>query len=90
MNLENIHNYYEKLVVEHLFQHQIQDEGQRDQDYLEDLACLALNRLPVHYVRHDVDTAFFLSDDAYQAMQREVADAVNAAVAYLKQRAEAI
>ena len=59
MNFENIHNYYEKLVLDHMHEHLIDRQGITDQNLLEDVACVALNRLPTRYVRHDVDTAFF-------------------------------
>ncbi len=32
-------------------------------DLLADVACVALNRLPPRYIRHDVDTMFYMSDD---------------------------
>ena len=31
-------------------------------DLLADVACVALNRLPPRYIRHEVDFAFYLSD----------------------------
>jgi len=85
MNFENIHNYYEKLVLDHMHEHLIDQQGITDQDLLEDIACVALNRLPARYVRHDVDTAFFTSDEEWQRMEKQVAAAVEAAVDYVRQ-----
>lgn len=88
MNFENIHNYYEKLVLEHLHDTLIEQQGISDQDLLEDVACVALNRLPTRYVRHDVDTAFFTSDEEWQRMEKQVAAAVAAALDYVRQHGE--
>ena len=79
MNIGNIHNYYESLVGEYLMQ-ELDDEQLQDQDFLEDVACLALNRLPARYVRHDVDMAFFLSTTEREQMQTAVMESVGAAI----------
>lgn len=86
MTFENIHNYYEKLVVDYLRKSAAGLEGAADQDYLEDVACVALNRLPTRYVRHDVDTAFYMSDAEHQTMQGEVEEAVADALTYVRDR----
>lgn len=83
MNFENIHNYYEQLVFRHLREKLAQEAA--DQDFLEDVACLALNRLPARYVRYDVDTAFFMSEDDQLAMEAQVAQAVAAAIAFVNE-----
>ncbi|WP_127478255.1 late competence development ComFB family protein [Sulfurivermis fontis] len=88
MNFENIHNYYEKLVLEHLQDALTKQQGITDQDLLEDVACVALNRLPTRYVRHDVDTAFFTSDEEWQRMEKQVAAAVAAALDYVRERGD--
>lgn len=85
MNFENIHNYYEKLVIDYLLE-QVSGVAHEaaDQDYLEDVACVALNRLPTRYVRYDVDTAFYMSDAEHQTMRGEVEEAVADALAYVQ------
>ncbi|GAB4297476.1 MAG: hypothetical protein Kow0096_15490 [Thiohalomonadaceae bacterium] len=88
MNFENIHNYYEKLVLEHLQDTLIDRQGITDQDLLEDVACVALNRLPTRYVRYDVDTAFFTSDEEWQRMEKQVEAAVAAALDYVRERGD--
>jgi hypothetical protein len=85
MNFENIHNYYEKLVFERLQDEVAEKQGITDEDLLEDVACVALNRLPTRYVRYDVDTAFFMSDEERQHMEIQVAAAVDAALEYVRQ-----
>ena len=47
-----------------------------DPDYLEDVACVALNQLPARYVRHEVDLAFYIPVEERLEMERAVAQAV--------------
>jgi hypothetical protein len=75
MNFESIHNYYETLVTEYILSTLAREEGV-DQDFLEDVACLALNQLPARYVRHDVDMAFFLTTRERERMQSHIIEAV--------------
>jgi len=57
-----------------------------DEDYLQDVACLALNMLPARYVRHDVDMAFFLTsterNKISEMVTKSVADAIEQASKY--------
>ena len=75
MNFEGIHNYYEALVIEHIMDTVAKEPG-IDEDFLEDVACLALNHLPSRYVRHDVDMAFFLTTREREKMQTNITEAV--------------
>jgi len=75
MNFEAIHNYYEALVIEHIMDTIAKEPG-IDQNFLEDVACLALNQLPARYVRHDVDMAFFLTTREREKMQTNIIEAV--------------
>ncbi|WP_198263202.1 late competence development ComFB family protein [sulfur-oxidizing endosymbiont of Gigantopelta aegis] len=76
MRFDSIHNYYETLVVRELIQTFVDDIKNIDEDYLQDIACIALNMLPARYVRHDVDMAFFLSTDDRTEMDHAVKSAV--------------
>ncbi len=84
MNFESIHNYYETLVTEHIMNTLAKEEGV-DQDFLEDVACLALNQLPARYVRHDVDMAFFLTARERERMQDHIVEAVLDATRQVRQ-----
>lgn len=79
MDIGSIHNYYESLVGEYLINDALQGE-EYNQDFLEDVACLALNHLPARYVRHDVDMAFFLTTREREKMQQQVTEAVLKAI----------
>jgi hypothetical protein len=85
MNFEAIHNYYESLVIEHVM-NTVAREEDVSEDFLEDVACLALNRLPARYVRHDVDMAFFLTTRERDKMHHDVTEAVLNAVKTVHER----
>lgn len=76
MRFDSIHNYYETLVVRELIQTFVEDIKNIDEDYLQDIACIALNMLPSRYVRHDVDMAFFLTTSERAEMDDSVREAV--------------
>lgn len=80
----SVHNYYEKLVFEQLVR--ASDRATQDGHFLADVACVALNRLPPRYVRHDVDMTFFLSATELDEIQNKVAEAVNYALEYVSTR----
>lgn len=83
MPLENIHNHTETLVVEELRTALAGYSGGLDARVIEDIACIALNKLPAHYIRHTVDYASHLSDQQHQALERQVHDAVREAIAFV-------
>ncbi len=85
MKFELMHNYYESLVTEHIMS-TLAHEGDYSDDYLEDVACLALNQLPARYVRHDVDMAFFLSTRERERMQQAIVEAVLSAIRTINER----
>lgn len=85
MNVPGIHNYYEPLVTEQV-RHSIAHESEYNEDFLQDVACLALNQLPARYVRHDADMAFFLSTREREKMQHAVGEAVLTAIRIITER----
>lgn len=84
-NFEQVHNYYERLVFEDVAR---ASEAYPDftSDMLGDVACVALNRLPARYVRHDVDMMFYLTETERHDIERAIADALEFAFAYVSQR----
>lgn len=81
---DSVHNYYEHLVFEHL--QQSNERAGTDGDFFADVACVALNRLPPRYVRHDVDMTFFMTPNELEEMSQRITTAVNDAVAYVESR----
>jgi hypothetical protein len=55
-------------------------------ELLADVACVALNRLPPRYIRHDVDMAFYLSPHEYSDIENKVTDAINAGILLVEKR----
>jgi competence protein ComFB len=80
----SVHNYYERLVFEQL--RRASDRAAADPNFMADVACVALNRLPPRYVRHDVDMTFFLSPIEHDEILDKVARAVNEALTYVEGR----
>lgn len=80
----DIHNFYEHIVLEHLEANNLNQKY--DQDFIADLCCLTLTRLPARYIRHDIDMAFFLSNDERAAMNKEVKEAIDISLLYLQKR----
>ncbi|MBE0471027.1 MAG: late competence development ComFB family protein [Methyloprofundus sp.] len=80
MAFDAVHNYYEKLVFEEIAQ--FYDDGHLEEDEIEDIACIALNKIPPRYIRHHVDMCFFMIEQDRREMLDQVKDAV--AFAYEK------
>jgi competence protein ComFB len=85
MSFENIHNYYEVMVLERLNDMINADFIDNDPVFLEDVACVALNQLPAKYVKYDVDMVFYLTPDEKERIDYDVHRAVTAAVEYVTQ-----
>jgi len=80
MVFENIHNYYEQIVLRHILETLGQQE---DRDFIEDIACVALNQLPARYVKHNVDMVYYLTAEEREAMQQQIEKAVTHAIEYV-------
>lgn len=83
-DVDFIHNYYERRVLQEIID--TVARAQQDREFLADVACVALNRLPPRYIRHDVDMTFFMSPQEMQEIENKVTAAVKAAVAYVEGR----
>jgi hypothetical protein len=55
-------------------------------ELLADVACVALNRLPSRYIRHEVDLAFYLSERERSEGDRHLAEAVDYAFGFVQAR----
>ena len=85
-DFDTIHNHHERAVIEavrasaraypHLYT-----------ELLADIACVALNRLPPRYIRHEVDFAFYLTDRERNENERAIAEAVSFAFEFVQARA---
>jgi hypothetical protein len=84
MKLDNdIHNYYEHLVLERI--ELLGLNMSKNEDYLADLCCLALNQIPPRYIRFEVDMSFYLGQSERQQMEMNAVNAVSQAMSFLEQ-----
>ena len=84
-NFEQVHNYYERLVFEDVAR-QSEAHPAFTADMLADVACVALNRLPARYVRHDVDMMFYLTEHERHAIEQAMTEALAFGFAFVAQR----
>ncbi|MES2824454.1 MAG: late competence development ComFB family protein [Pseudomonadota bacterium] len=83
--VEFVHNYYEKLVLQEVMQQSSRVQA-GDREFMADVACVALNRLPPRYIRHDVDMTFFMSPQDMQETEQKITNAVAMALTYVESR----
>ncbi|MBP8127629.1 MULTISPECIES: late competence development ComFB family protein [Aeromonas] len=79
----DIHNFYEHLVLKEIEKQDLQQKLTGDQ--MADLCCLTLNQLPSHYIRHDVDMIYFLTDDKRTEMEKLVVTSLKQALQKIEQ-----
>ena len=79
---DDIHNYYEKLVVLHFAALKLEETYEAD--FIADLTCVVLNQLPNRYIRHEVDMAFYLPASERFEMESNVKVAINKSLEFMK------
>lgn len=86
-SFDQVHNYYERLVFEEVARRaQTPENSDCTADMLSDVACLALNRLPARYVRHDVDMMFYMTEPERQAIERSLDEVLNFSFGFVRER----
>ena len=85
-NFEQVHNYYERLIFEEVAR-RAEDHPEFTLDMLGDVACVALNRLPARYVRHDVDLMFYLTEHERHAIELSMEEVLQFAFGFVLERA---
>ena len=84
MSINNhIRNYYEQLVAEEILRTLSDQDKINNVDYLADVACVALNRLPARYIRFEVDMAFYMTPDELAQNNEGVQKAVKQAISFV-------
>lgn len=84
-DFHSLRNYYEQLVVDTVITlgpnyPLVNDEQQPD------VACVALNRLPPRYIRHQVDLAFHMTEKERNDSEQLIADSVKYAYEFVQAR----
>lgn len=85
---DDIHNYYEKLVMQHFAAEKFEDKY--DSEFIADLVCVVLNQLPTRYIRHEVDMAFYLPPSERFEMESRVKEAISKALSFMDSNKESI
>jgi hypothetical protein len=84
-DFESIHNHYERIIFEAVMASSASYPNV-PRDLLADVACVALNRLPPRYVRHDVDLVFYLTEAERAHNEVAIAEAVKYAFEFVQAR----
>ncbi|WP_100641424.1 late competence development ComFB family protein [Marinobacter salexigens] len=77
-----IDNFYERLVMEAI---ETTREPGDTVDYLTDVMCVALNRLPSRYYRHTIDMMFYLADEELRGMKEKSLASVKSARDFVRE-----
>ncbi|MCA0176271.1 MAG: late competence development ComFB family protein [Proteobacteria bacterium] len=85
MDTTSIRNHQEKLVFAAVHD-QSRHYPHLGADALTDIACVALNRLPPRYIRHEVDMAFFQTEHERTESERTVLEAVEFSFGFVQAR----
>jgi competence protein ComFB len=81
---DSIYNYHENLVFDRIDQQLLNTRYANDKNFYDDVACISLNQLPSHYVRHSVDAGFYMSSEEHAKIAEQVSTAVKEAIAKVK------
>jgi len=85
INFEQVHNYFERVVFEAVGK-MSGSYPDFSADMLADVACVALNRLPARYLRHDVDMMFYLTELERSVMEDALQEALSFAFGFVGER----
>ena len=83
----SVRNHNERAVFDAVLHHAERYPGlAHSPELLADVACVALNRLPSRYIRHEVDFVFYLSERERAESERQLAEAVEYAFGFVQAR----
>ena len=87
MDFSSVHNNHEKTVFAAVAACAPRYPGvASDPELLADVACVALNRLTPHYIRHSADLAFYITEKERLACQSKLDESVEFAFGYVQAR----
>ena len=81
---ETIHNHHERAVLDAVIAAAADYEHLNDDEFLADVVCVALNRLPPRYIRHDVDYSFYLTERERAENEAAIREAVSFAFEFVQ------
>ncbi|TLX45636.1 competence protein ComFB [Pseudoalteromonas phenolica] len=85
---DDVHNYYEKVMLDRIVERNLQDKY--DDDVMADFCCTVLNQLPARYIRYDVDMAFYLPQHERIQMEQRVDIAIDVAMTQVAKRGSTV
>jgi competence protein ComFB len=77
-------NYYEQVVSDEIRRQLAVRVNEPEMDFMADVACVALNRLPPKYYRYEVDMAFYMSPNELYEVKERVTNVVSEAIAFVE------
>ena len=84
----SIYNHHERVIYQAVVDYAPNFPAvANDDNLLVDVACVALNRLPPRYIRHEVDFVFYLTDRERQEIDVAIKEAVGYAFEFVQTRA---
>ncbi len=83
--VNHINNYYEQVVAQEIHRQLADQPKEPSLDFMADVACVALNRLPPKYYRYEVDMAFYMSPNELNEVKKKVEGSVKEAIAFVTQ-----
>jgi hypothetical protein len=87
VDFSTVRNHHEHSVYRAVIETASQFPGLAHRpDLLIDVACVALNRLPPRYIRHEADYAFFLTERERADNELAVSEAVEHAFGFVQAR----
>jgi competence protein ComFB len=87
--ISHISNYYEQVVSEEIRRQLSSRADALGMDFMADVACVALNRLPLKYYRYEVDMAFYVSPSELFEIKERVIKVVTEAIAFVEHHSRA-
>ena len=85
-NFASICNHHEQAVFDAVLAQREDYPAVAEGDLLADVACVALNRLPARYIRHQVDYHFYMTECERVELEDSVRDAVKYAYEFVQAR----
>jgi hypothetical protein len=87
MDFTSVYNTHEKAVFDAVTAHAARYPAIADDaSLMADVACVALNRMTPHYIRHSADLAFFITEKERQSVRRNIDESVDFAFGYVQAR----
>jgi hypothetical protein len=87
VNFTAVRNHHEQAVFRSVIETASQFPGVAHRpDLLIDVACVALNRLPPRYIRHEADYAYFITERERANNELAVSEAVEYAFGFVQAR----